>query len=76
VVDEEREVTGCLVVLPCGVSHRVAYMSLQMADVQSSPARQRVEVQPLAVLAPVASRLPGIHGTGESCVAGGFARRK
>ncbi len=62
VVGEELQVAGGLVVLPHVVGHGDAHVALPVSGVGQPPARYGVQVDPLALLAAVTARLPGVHG--------------
>ena len=65
VVGAELQIVGGLVVLPDVVGHGQTDVALQVAGVGQPAPGHRVEVHPLALLASVAARLPGVHRAGE-----------
>ncbi len=70
-VPKKLEVSGHLVVLPDVVGHRDVDMALAAGVVGDPSARPRVQVEPLALLPPVAAALPGVHGPRVPLLPGG-----
>jgi hypothetical protein len=73
VVEHEFDISGRLVVLPDVVGDGRADVPLEMRRIGQPTARERVEVDDLCLLPPVAPALPGVHRSGEAGLAGGPA---
>jgi hypothetical protein len=72
-LDHEVAIAGHLVVLPHVVGDRDAHVTLAVRRVRKPSARQRIQMEPLVLLAAVASRLPREHRSLEARLASGLA---